>query len=118
MANKMTKREVLGIIKEAMADNEAVVAYCDNEITLLDKKNEYRKNRPAKPTKAQLEAEALKPSVLAAVTAEPQTSGEIAKVVGVPFQRVTHILGKLCDDGLVTYKAVKGKGVYALKVEE
>lgn len=118
MANKTTKREVLGIIKTAMADNAVVVAYCENEIALLDKKNEYRKNRPATPTKAQKAAEALKPTVLGAVTAEGQTSKAIADAIGEPFQKITPILLKLVEDGSVVSTSEKGKTYYALATVE
>ena len=47
MEKKITKIEVLGIIKEAMADNEVVVAYCDNEIAHLEAKAVKAKERAA-----------------------------------------------------------------------
>lgn len=109
---KKTKREVLGIIAEAMADNADVVAYCTNEVALLDKKNEYRKTAPKKPTKAQLEAEALKPKVYEIINAEGKTSNDIAKVLDVSFQRVTPILKTLKGEGLIKAETVKGKTLY------
>ena len=119
MANKTTKREVLAIIKSAMADNEAVVAYCDNEVALLDKKNVYRKTHPAKPTKAQEAAEALKPVVLEAMKAEGQTSKNIADVIGEPsFQKITPILLKLVEAGSIRTYSEKGKTYYALPEAE
>lgn len=115
MANKMTKREVLGIIKSAMADNADVVAFCDNEVALLDKKNEYRKAHPAKPTKAQEAAFALKQPVIDFITANPQsTSKAIADALGVAFQKVTPILTGLVNDGILTSEKVKTKTVYSL----
>lgn len=44
---KITKAEVINVIKEAMADNADVVAYCDNELALLSKKAEKAKARAA-----------------------------------------------------------------------
>lgn len=114
---KKTKREVLGIIKELLADNADVVAYVDNEVALLDKKNAYRKEHKA-PTKAQLAAEALKPAVLAAVTAEGKPSKVIAEAVGEPYQKITPILKALVWDGKVTSEKVNGVSLYRLVVEE
>lgn len=112
---KITKREVLGIIKAAMADNEAVVAYCDNEVAILDKKNEYRKTHPSKPTKSQEAAAALRPVVLGALTPEGKSPKDIATEVGVEnFQKVTPILKALVEEGAAVKLEVKGKNLYAL----
>lgn len=114
MANtRVTKREVLALIKAAMADNATVVAYCDNETALLDKKNEYRKSRPTKPTKAQEQAIALKPDVLAVVQANEGVQAKaVGEALGVAFQRVTPILKTLVEEGAITSETIKGKTVY------
>ena len=116
MANtRVTKREILALIKAAMADNATVVAYCDNETALLDKKNEYRKSRPTKPTKAQEQAIALKPDVLEAVRANPASSSKtIADTLDVSFQKVTPILKALIEEGAITSETVKGKTLYTV----
>lgn len=43
MEKKMTKKEMFSMIKGLLADNEDVVAFCDNEIALLDKKSASKK---------------------------------------------------------------------------
>lgn len=120
MAQKITKREVLAIIKEKLADMPEVVAYVDNEVTLLDKKNEYRKTHKSdKPTKAQAEALALRPAVLEALGEEGLQSKPIADKVGVAFQKVTPILRALVTEGLADAYEEKGKTFYRLpKAEE
>lgn len=112
MANKLTKRDYLNKIIEKCADDEGIVAYAKHEIELLDAKNEKRKAAPKKPTKAQLEAEALKPSVIAALTEEPKAVKDIADGLGVAFQKVTPILKALVAEGVAEAVTVKGKNLY------
>ena len=112
MSNKITKRDVLNKIIAVCADDEVIVAYAKHEIELLDAKNEKRKNAPKKPTKAQLEAEALKPDVIAALTEEPKSVKDIADGLGVAFQKVTPILRSLIDEGVAEVVTVKGKNLY------
>lgn len=114
MANKLTKRDVLNKIIAVCSEDEVIVAYAKHEIELLDAKNEKRKNAPKKPTKAQIEAEALKPTVLGALTEEGQTAGEVAAVVGVSFQKITPILKALVGEGVAIAEVVKGKTIYRL----
>ena len=48
---KMTKREMLNKIAQVCAEDSEIVAYCNHEIELLDRKKGYKSN---KPTKAQV----------------------------------------------------------------
>ena len=112
MANKLTKRDYLNKIIEKCADDEGIVAYAKHEIELLDAKNEKRKASPKKPTKAQLEAEALKPQVYAVLGDEPKTAKEIGEAVGVSFQKVTPILITFVNEGKAENVTVKGKNLY------
>ena len=48
MEKKITKNEILDMILEACADNETIVAYCENEKTLLANKAVKAKERAAK----------------------------------------------------------------------
>lgn len=112
MATKLTKRDYLNKIIEKCADDEGIVAYAKHEIELLDAKNEKRKNAPKKPTKAQLEAEALKPEVYAALGDEPKTAKDIADSLGVTFQKITPILVAFLNEGKAEAVSVKGKNLY------
>ena len=117
MSTRITKRDILKNIAEKCADDEVIVAYCAKEIASMDAKNEKRKSAPKKPTKAQLEAEALKPSVINALTAEGKTVKEIADTIGVNFQKVTPILKALIAEGIATSETVKGKNLYRVAGE-
>lgn len=107
----MTKREVLTLIKAVNADNTDIVAYCDNEIAALDKKNEYRKAHPVK-TKTQKENEDLYPVILGVLDNTPKTPTEIAKAVNLSVQKTTALLTKLVKDGTIVRTNEKGKSYY------
>ena len=75
MANeKITKAAVLGVIMEGMADNADVVAYCENELALLESKKVKAKARADAKRAAGDELQAAIASVL---TETPQTRDEI-----------------------------------------
>lgn len=50
MEKKMTKKEMFSMIKTILADNADVVAFCDNEIALLDKKSANKKAKAMSET--------------------------------------------------------------------
>ena len=74
MEKKITKIEVLGIIKEAMADNEVVVAYCDNEIAHLEAKAVKAKERAAEKRAA---GDELYAAVIGCVGTDPVTADAV-----------------------------------------
>lgn len=72
---KITKAEVLAIIAEAMADNADVVAYCENELALLENKKIKARERQ---DKKRAEGDELQAVVASLLTDAPQTRDEIA----------------------------------------
>ena len=71
---KITKAEVLNVIMEAMADNADVVAYCENELVLLENKKIKAKERQ---DKKRAEGDDLQAAVLSVLTETPMTRDEI-----------------------------------------
>jgi len=71
---KITKAEVLGVILEAMADNADVVAYCENELALLESKKVKARERQ---DKKRAEGDELQANVAATLTEDPQTRDDI-----------------------------------------
>ncbi len=71
---KMTKRDLYNVIKNAMADNADVVAFCDKELAALDHKAEKARERAAKKA---AEGDALMDAVAAVLTDEPMTNADI-----------------------------------------
>ena len=62
MANaRKTKRDFYNEIKVIVKDNEELVKFIDHELELLDKKN---KNKSSKPTKSQVENNAIKDKIV------------------------------------------------------
>lgn len=79
----------------------------------LEKLNARNASRQAKPTKAQIENEALYPSVLALLNeSEPTLSTTVANALGVSTSKATGLLGNLFKVNKVAKVdvAVKGKG--------
>lgn len=103
MTNTMTKRDYFNMIKDAMSDNADVVAFCDHEIALLDKKATKAKTAPKK-------VDTLIDDVFGVLTSEPQTIDAIANALGISNAKATPRLNKLVEDG----RAVKG----TVKVEK
>lgn len=111
--NKTTSRELYNRIINAMPNDAEVVAFCQKQITAMDKRNEKRK-ASTKPTKAQEARAELVPLVLAALTDEPMSVKEIADKVGVIYQKVTPALGDLVEANKAYTVKEKGKTKYAL----
>ena len=74
MADKITKVEIYGMIKDACADNEVIVDFCDKEIAALGAKAEKAKVRAAAKKAAGDELRAVVASVL---TKEPMIAKDI-----------------------------------------
>ena len=113
---KFTKRnalETLLALDAVKADNR-LVAYCENEIALLDKKKMSKTDKPSKRQKENLEkvVPSLK-KVLA--TVDRATASQLAEMVAtdtgleITAPRITAQLTKLKESGEVVN--VKGKGV-------
>lgn len=71
---KYTKADALNEIMEAMADNANVVAYCENELALLESKRVKAKERA---DKKRAEGDDLQAAVAGVLTTEPQTRDDI-----------------------------------------
>lgn len=107
---KMTKKDFYNMIKDAMADNADVVAFCNKEIAALDNKATKAKERAA--AKA-AEGDALTDAILAVLNENPMTNAEILEKVDagedVSVNKIAYRANKLVADG----KAVKTEVVVA-----
>ena len=102
---KMTKKDFYNVIKDAMADNADVVAFCDNEIALLEKKAAKAK---ATAAAKKAEGDALTDAVFAVLTDEVQSTADIAAQIDGPdvtVAKVSYRLTQLVKNG----KAVKSE---------
>ena len=103
MANKTTRKDYFNMIKDALADNAELVAFCDKEIAAIDHKADKARERAAlKAT----EPDTLMNAVLNVLTDEPMTVADILAAVneeGATAAKVANRASKLVRAG----KAVK-----------
>lgn len=114
---KVTKREMFEAIKEAVAtgewayDADMVIAFCDKEIGLLDKKAAKAKEAAAKK---RAEGDELMEAVQAALGDEFEPISEIAaRIEGedVTVSKVTYRLTQLVKNGVAEKQEITVAGV-------
>ena len=115
---KVTKRERFEQIKALVKDNEELVAFIDHEIELLNKKN----SRSGKPTKTQVENEAIKNTILDILqaTGKPMTVTQLLtndELDGLSNQRVSALLTQLRKSDKVVRTVEKKVAFYSIKEE-
>lgn len=96
---KMTKKEMYAVIKDALADRADIVAFCDHEIELIEKKAAKAKETAAKK---RAEGDELTDVVFSLLGAEPQTIADItAQIEGedVTTSKVSYRLTSLVKAG-------------------
>ena len=118
---KFTKRNALETLLalDAVKADTRLVAYCENEIALLDKKKMSKSNAPSKRQKENLEkvVPSLK-KVLA--TVDRATASQLAEMVAndtgleITAPRITAQLTKLKESGEVVNVKEKGVSWYSL----
>ena len=103
----MTKREFYtNIANGTITDAEKEMALA--EIAKLDATNEARKNKTSpKEAEKQAEMAALRESIFAVITNDPQTEADIAAQVGVTGAKARAQLRKLVAEGKVASADIK-----------
>ena len=123
MEKKMTKKEMFNLIATLNADNEEIVAFCNHEIELLDKK---KSNGNAKANEKMEQAVELVYTALAQTDRAVTTSEliaeygltELANESGVvSTQKVSALLKKLVDNKRVEKYTDKKKTYFYIKTE-
>lgn len=115
MANKITKREVIGMMmnEEVVKANPTYVAYLKNELALLDKKASNKK-----ATKTQEENVGIKAEILSVLTSEGATVTDIQSksemLGGLSNQRVSALLRQLVESGEVVKTIDKKKSYFSV----
>ena len=118
MANKKTQKdffnEIIEVLNEVGRDD--LVAFCNDRIDKLS-----RKSSSKKPTKAQVENEGIKATILEVLgEVAPATATMIATDprVNVSNQKVSALLKQLIEVGTVVKTVDKGKSLFSLAVED
>ena len=109
----MTKKEMFSKIATVCSADAEIVEFCNHEIALLVKKNSYKST---KPTKAQIENEALKDEILKvlAENGEPMTATAIGEKLGVSVNKASALLSQLKEDNSVVREVVKRKAYFSI----
>ena len=103
----MTNREFFTAITNG-ALTEDVVAHAQAALEKMDETNEKRKNKVSpKEAEKQAEMAALRESIFAVITNDPQTEADIAAQVGVTGAKARAQLRKLVAEGKVVSADIK-----------
>ena len=120
MANKITKREVIGMMmnEEVVKANPTYVAYLENELALLNKKASNKK-----ATKTQEENVGIKATILevlatigSGTVTNIQNSNE--KLSALSNQKVSALVRQLVESGDVVKTVDKKKSIFSLAESE
>ena len=112
MANKKTKREFFGEIREIVKENTELVAFIDHELELLDKKTS------AKSTKVNTEQVELMDKIVNALNeigrsvTISELQKENAEMAEYSNQKLSAMLKKLVDNKQVTKMVDKKKSYF------
>ena len=112
MANKKTKREFFGEIREIVKENTELVAFIDHELELLDKKTS------AKSTKVNTEQVELMEKIVDALNeigrsvTISELQKENAEMAEYSNQKLSAMLKKLVDNKQVTKMIDKKKSYF------
>ena len=120
MANKITKREVIGMMMNELVikTNPTYVAYLENELALLDKKAQNKK-----ATKTQEQNVGIKATILEVLaTIGSGTVTEIqngnAELSALSNQKVSALVRQLVEAGKVVKTVDKKKSIFSLAESE
>ena len=120
MANKITKREVIGMMmnEEVVKANPTYVAYLENELALLDKKAQNKK-----ATKTQEQNVGIKTTILevlatigSGTVTDIQNGNE--ELSALSNQKVSALVRQLVESGDVVKTTDKKKSIFSLAKSE
>ena len=120
MANKITKREVIGMMmnEEVVKANPTYVAYLENELALLDKKAQNKKATKTQEQNVGIKATILE--VLATIgsgtVTDIQNGNE--ELSALSNQKVSALIRQLVDSGEVVRTTDKKKSIFSLAKSE
>ena len=120
MANKITKREVIGMMmnEEVVKANPTYVAYLENELALLNKKAQNKKATKTQEQNIGIKATILK--VLATIgsgtVTDIQNGNE--ELSALSNQKVSALVRQLVESGEVVKTVDKKKSIFSLAKSE
>lgn len=120
MANKITKREIIGMMmkEEVVKANPTYVAYLENELALLDKKAQNKKATKTQEQNVGIKATILE--VLATIgrgTVTEIQNGNV-ELSALSNQKVSALVRQLVEAGKVVKTVDKKKSIFSLAENE
>ena len=120
MANKITKREVIGMMmkEEVVKANPTYVAYLENELALLNKKAQNKKTTKTQEQNVSIKATILE--VLATIGSGTVTDIQNGNEELSTFsnQKVSALVRQLVEAGKVVKTVDKKKSIFSLAESE
>ena len=120
MANKITKREVIGMMmnEEVVKANPTYVAYLKNELALLDKKAQNKKATKTQEQNVGIKATILE--VLATIGSGTVTDIQNgnAELSALSNQKVSALVRQLVESGKVVRTTDKKRSIFSLAESE
>ena len=120
MANKITKKEVIGMMmnEEVIKANPTYVAYLENELALLDKKAQNKKATKTQEQNVGIKATILE--VLATIGSGTVTDIQNAneELSTLSNQKVSALVRQLVDSEKVVRTTDKKKSIFSLAKNE
>ena len=109
----MTKKEMFAKIATVNASDAEIVAFCNHEIELLNKKNA---SASKKATKTQIANEGIKDQILEVLSNadHAMTATEVADTLGLTVNKVSALLTQLREDNSVTREVIKRKAYFSV----
>ena len=120
MANKITKREVIGMMmnEEVVKANPTYVAYLENELALLNKKAQNKKATKTQEQNVSIKATILE--VLAIIGSGTVTDIQDGneELSALSNQKVSALVRQLVESGEVVKTTDKKKSIFSLAENE
>ena len=120
MANKITKREIIGKLlnEEVVKANPTYVAYLENELALLDKKAQNKKATKTQEQNVGIKATILE--VLATIGSGTVTDIQNGnkELSALSNQKVSALVRQLVESGEVVKTTDKKKSIFSLAESE
>jgi len=109
----MTKKEMFTKIATINAEDAEIVAFCNHEIELLNKKNA---SASKKATKTQIANEGIKDQILGVLrdSDHPMTATEIGTALDLSVNKVSALLTQLKEDNSIVREVVKRKAYFSV----
>ena len=120
MANKITKREVIGMMlnEEVVKANPTYVAYLENELALLNKKASNKKATKTQEKNVGIKATILEVlAIIGSGTVTDIQNGN-AELSALSNQKVSALIRQLVESGEVVRTTDKKKSIFSLAESE